>query len=132
MKASSVERLALLIEELGEASHQACKTLRHGYRKFNPEGSYESNRTLLQNELGDVLAAITIMVNAGDLSLERIELARSEKMDRVREFMHHQSAKVFVLERKCVCGVSKRKYAKTGPVPVHDPSCPVVKQAGHG
>jgi hypothetical protein len=55
---AEAERLALLLEELGEAQQVIGKILRHGYESHHPENPDDSNRALLEGELGDVMAAI--------------------------------------------------------------------------
>jgi NTP pyrophosphatase (non-canonical NTP hydrolase) len=116
---AQTERLAVLIEEMGEASHVACKALRHGFRAYHPD-LLMNNRRFLAEEIGDVLAAIAIMVNAGDLNLKDIEVARARKMERIQEFMHHQQARVFTL---CSCSVRRQRWPKKGPVPIHESKC---------
>lgn len=90
---AEAERLALLLEELGEAQQAVGKILRHGYESFapsDPEGP--TNRQQLQTELGDVLTAIGIMDHHGDISKARIELRVSEKNKKVWRYLHHNQA----------------------------------------
>lgn len=91
MKAAELERLAILAEEMGEAIQIIGKTIRHGYEAYNPfDVKATSNRQLLELELGDVLFAIDLMVNAGDLDLQAIESRRKIKPERVAPYMFHQ------------------------------------------
>lgn len=74
------ERLALLLEELGEAQQMIGKILRFGYENFNPfDPDAASNRKLLERELGDVDHAIRLMTKKGDVSLRAILDARLKK-----------------------------------------------------
>ncbi len=85
------ERLALLLEECGEVIQICGKILRHGYESFNPfDESRTTNRALLEKELGDVRAAIDIMVGSCDLSHENIEEGCRRKLIAVKKYLHHQ------------------------------------------
>jgi NTP pyrophosphatase (non-canonical NTP hydrolase) len=79
------ERLYILVEELNEAQHLVTKILRFGYREVYPE-TRTTNRTRLQEELGDVLAMVEIMVREGDLDALEIEAAREAKKQKLRSF----------------------------------------------
>ncbi len=61
------ERLALLSEEMGEAIQIIGKIMRHGYNSRHPDGG-PTNRTLLQEELGDAAHAVNLMCVECDLS----------------------------------------------------------------
>ena len=88
---AEAERLALLLEELGEAQHVIGKILRHGSESYHPDDpSGPSNRALLEKELGDVLAAIKMMDLADDIEWESLTQRRIEKQIKVRKFLHHQ------------------------------------------
>ena len=66
---AEAERLAYLMEELGESIAAAGKVLRHGYESVNPHGRSDvTNRDLLEDELCDVLTAIGQMVDEDDIS----------------------------------------------------------------
>ena len=86
---SRLERLALLLEELGEAQQVIGKILRHGYDSRHPDGGPD-NAALLEMELGDVLAAIDLLVKAGDLDWGLIKDARQTKPVRLAPYLHHQ------------------------------------------
>lgn len=89
---AEAERLAILAEEMGETIHVIGKILRHGYESYNPFVDYETNRSLLNKELGDVRYAMMSMCNAGDLSEEEIHKQADLKARRIREFLHHQES----------------------------------------
>lgn len=76
LSAAQVERLALLVEELGEASQAAGKILRHGFRQ--PGLPYDNARDL-SLELGDVLYAVSLCARDLDLSLAQQRCAEKLK-----------------------------------------------------
>ena len=87
------ERLAFLLEEMGEAQQIIGKILRHGYESFNPLITPEladTNRQLLEKELGDVVAAITLVSTADDVSSRQINLHCAAKLKRVWQWFHFQ------------------------------------------
>ena len=86
---SRLERLAVLLEELGEAQQAIGKIMRHGYEGQHPSGG-PNNAALLEMELGDVLAAIDMLVEAGDLDWDQIEDARKTKPARRAPYLHYQ------------------------------------------
>ena len=90
---AEAERLALLSEELGEAVLAIGKILRHGYESCDPRRPYgerQTNRRDLEDELGDVQAAVLMMTEAGDISASEISFAISRKIKSARPFLHHQ------------------------------------------
>lgn len=87
---AELERLACLSEELGEAQQAIGKILRHGYESHHPDDWRRTNRDDLERELGDVLATIGMLTDAGDLNVEAIDNARISKRLKVRRFLHHQ------------------------------------------
>lgn len=91
LTAAEAERLALLLEEMGEAQHVIGKILRHGYESYSPlDANEQTNRSLLEDEIGDVMHAIRRMADARDLDAESIESAETRKADRVEQYLHHQ------------------------------------------
>lgn len=88
---AQAERLAWLMEECGEVIQVIGKIQRHGLESKNPliENS-ETNRGSLERELGDVLAAIDLMVERCDLTRSEIDSQRVGKAFKVMKWMHHQ------------------------------------------
>lgn len=85
------ERLALLLEEMGEATQAIGKILRHGYKSFSPFDKTETtNRSMLEKEIGDVMAALDLLYAAKDLFASNTEEARRKKHISVRRYLHHQ------------------------------------------
>ncbi len=82
------ERLALLLEELGEAQQAIGKILRHGYDSCHPDGG-PNNRERLEMELGDVEHAINRLCYHNELSYTEIEKWELIKATKVTKYLHH-------------------------------------------
>lgn len=90
------ERLAILMEEMGEAQHKIGKILRHGYDSKDPtdeSGLALSNKESLEDELGHVRAAMIMLCEAGDLDRSMIHSSADTKMITVKKWTHHQRVK---------------------------------------
>lgn len=85
---AAAEALALLAEECGETLQVIGKTLRHGLYSTHPDGGPD-NRGLLEQEVGDVKAAVEILVRLGILRADNIDAARLAKLARVGRYLHH-------------------------------------------
>lgn len=85
-----LELLALLSEELGEVQQIIGKIIRHGLHSSNPliEGA-EANQQLLERELGDVGAAVELLMNQGVIDPSRIEVQIDSKLARISKWLHH-------------------------------------------
>jgi NTP pyrophosphatase (non-canonical NTP hydrolase) len=92
---AEAERLALLAEECGECIQAVGKILRHGFDSVHPEGRDEGrdNRSNLEREMGDVLAAINMSFAAGDTSAGNIYTRQAEKLEAVKQYLHHQGGR---------------------------------------
>jgi len=100
---SQIERLSLLLEELGEAQQWIGKILRHGYDSYDPTNQRQGdNKQLLEKELGDVLFAIELLAATDDLDEELIDDHRIAKARKVWQWLHHQ-------------GIGKKKYTERHP-----------------
>ena len=86
---AEAERLALLMEEMGEAVQVIGKILRHGYGSRHPEGDY-TNRELLEKEMGHVQHALNRMITVQDLRMSSIVKWEIDKQKTVRRYLHHQ------------------------------------------
>lgn len=82
------ERLALLVEEMGEAQQAIGKILRHGYESRHPDGG-PTNREMLERELGDVESSGEMLKNHGDLNPESVAKYRWIKGYKVYQYLHH-------------------------------------------
>lgn len=89
---AEAERLALFIEECGEAIQAACKVLRHGYQSFDPTVARKdriTNRGALAKEMGDVRAAM-IMLCQHDIDKAQVHGWAEQKLKSVKRWLHHQ------------------------------------------
>lgn len=89
LTAAQTERLVILQEELAESIQAVSKIMRHGYQSVRPGASATSNRLHLQDELGHVQNAITMLVNAKDLSREAINAQELHKSVNIGKYLHH-------------------------------------------
>jgi len=88
---AEIERLAVLLEEMGEAQQAIGKILRHGYESYNPVvNTGMTNRRELERELGDVRLAIQMLCEAGDVNDQGIEDRRYTKRDKIKLYLHYQ------------------------------------------
>ena len=93
------ERLAILLEELGEAQQAIGKILRHGYDSCNPllepeDGNPKTcNREDLEKELGDVRFAIELLQIEKDISRTDTNARMWEKAEKIKPYLHHQRRK---------------------------------------
>lgn len=88
------ERLALLLEELGESIQIIGKIQRHGYESYSPDFPAPhgpSNRDRLVHELGDVLVAIDFLVSNSDIDLAALQDRTRVKSAKVWNWLHEQS-----------------------------------------
>lgn len=86
---AQIERLAILAEECGETVQAAMKVIRRGYDRKHPRKPGPTNRGHLEEEVGNVLNAIEMLVEAGDLRPKRIKASLESKRERVKKFLYH-------------------------------------------
>lgn len=89
LSASETERLAILVEEMGEAHQAIGKILRHGYESTHPDGG-PTNRESLEHELGDVRHSMIRLCNSKDLSKAQIHWFADKKEETINPYLHHQ------------------------------------------
>ena len=88
---TELERLAMLSEEASEVIKNINKIIRHGYSSYNPDGDIEkTNRVLLEEEIGDFLGIMDLMIDMRDVNEDTIEAARNAKLERSQKYMHYQ------------------------------------------
>jgi NTP pyrophosphatase (non-canonical NTP hydrolase) len=92
---AETERLAILSEEMGEAIQVIGKILRHGYDSYHPLNDRQTNKDLLSKEIGDVLASVHIMYNAGDIDDETCRNFGMHKLQTIQQWTHHQTKHLF-------------------------------------
>lgn len=85
---SEAERLAWLLEELGEVQQAIGKILRHGYDSKWPPESGPTNRDNLKKEIRDVIKVLRLMDRFYDINLMKIEDSVTE--DYSKCYLHHQ------------------------------------------
>jgi NTP pyrophosphatase (non-canonical NTP hydrolase) len=84
------ERLALLSEECGEVIQAVGKIQRHGYESQHPgREDMSTNRAMLEQELGDILAVTYMMFGAKDIDVNNVTEARNRKLKKVQKYLHH-------------------------------------------
>lgn len=85
---AQAERVALLMEELGELQQVLGKVLRHGWDSYNPVTG-ETNRQLFTLERNDVRAAIKL-IEERDGFATTTDYQVLETLRRKSKYMHHQ------------------------------------------
>ncbi len=91
---SQDELLAVLAEECAEVVVAITKIQRHGLESRDPTTSNSpTNREALTRELGDVLAAISLVVEGEIVDGDRVALAAEEKEKGIAQWLHHYEAK---------------------------------------
>lgn len=86
------ERLALLAEECAEVIHAVGKILRHGYASSNPDDTNRhvpSNRGTLTKELGDLSAAVWLLVANRDVEHHAVKHHERAKLKNVKQYLHY-------------------------------------------
>lgn len=83
MNEQTREALLILQEECSEVIQATSKCFRFGI-----DGVYkdESNRDRLEQELGDVLAMIDILINQGEVSADRLNEAKRRKFTKLTQW----------------------------------------------
>lgn len=85
------ERLAWLLEELGEVQQAIGKILRHGYDSKNPDNIHHlGNRNDLERELSDTLYVLIMMNDKQDIDLNKIYHDGMEYTTKRQKYLHHQ------------------------------------------
>lgn len=77
------ETLIILAEECAEVAQAAAKCQRFSYDQI-PPGKSHTNGQLLEHELGDVLAMIEVLINAGYVTPENLYAASQRKLQKLR------------------------------------------------
>lgn len=87
----TLERLALLAEELSEAIQVVNKIIRHGYNNYHPANSQITNKELLEKELGHVYYAINLSAINNEICMGEIAEHCREKSKSVRQWLYFQT-----------------------------------------
>lgn len=90
LKPAQAEILALLAEECGELVQAIGKALRHGLDSCHPlSPNGPNNLSNIEEECGDVLAAIDLLTYYTAAHSAVIESHKQDKLDRVGKYLHH-------------------------------------------
>jgi NTP pyrophosphatase (non-canonical NTP hydrolase) len=90
---AQAERLDIVQEEAGEIVTAIAKIKRHGYESHNPfDPARETNREALMREIGDLMAAVDLVVYAGELDVLKIADYKARKATSFnhKRYTHHQ------------------------------------------
>lgn len=87
---AETERLGILVGEMGEVHQVLGNIYRHGLMNKNPlDPKSKTNRVLLERELGDVLNAIKLLIEGGDVREDRILKRASKKYKDIQQWLHY-------------------------------------------
>lgn len=84
------ERLTYLVQECAEVIHIATKTMLFGFNAIGRDGTVHNNRRMLENEIGNMVNALRMMCEAGDVSDNRILEAELAKAKDIIQYLQHQ------------------------------------------
>lgn len=79
------EVMAILAEECAEVIQAISKINRFGADNFKP-GKPKTNRQHLEEEIGDLVAMVDIMVDLGIVSLEAVDTAAIAKVEKLKQW----------------------------------------------
>lgn len=82
------EALMILQEECAEVTQAISKIFRFGLDTQYPEGA-PTNKEKLEEEVGDLLAMVDILIQSGALSDSHINQARSAKKSKLKIWSKH-------------------------------------------
>jgi len=85
MKAKEKEVMDILQEECAEVIQAVSKINRFGADNVKP-GKPKTNREHLEEELGDMLAMIDIMMELGIVSYGNLEIAKKAKIVKLKQW----------------------------------------------
>jgi NTP pyrophosphatase (non-canonical NTP hydrolase) len=79
------EVMDILQEECAEVIQAVSKVSRFGIDNYKP-GKPKTNREHLEEELGDVLAMIDIMLEFSVVSIDNLETAKKAKIEKLKQW----------------------------------------------
>lgn len=94
LTAAEEERLAILLEEMGEALQVIGKIQRHGYESWDPTQARDhqpTNRVMLEKEIGDVMAAMELLAAGGDVDNKHVMQRIPRKLQKLYNYIHHNA-----------------------------------------
>lgn len=83
MNDKEYETLVITLEECAEVTQAISKCFRFGIDQIKP-GKPKSNREHLEEELGDLLCMIDILVQMGVVSDSNVNAARHNKLEKLK------------------------------------------------
>lgn len=95
------KNLEILAEECAEVIQIKSKIIRFGMDDVHPNRG-KSNREALEQELGDVLSMIDILIDNGVLDKENIRKAKHRKTEKLKEWYTQINPDTYV----CKCHVN--------------------------
>ena len=85
MNAKEKEVMDILQEECAEVIQAVSKISRFGIDNLKP-GKPKTNREHLEEELGDMLAMIDIMLDLDLVSVDNLEIAKQAKIEKLKQW----------------------------------------------
>jgi len=85
MNAKETEVLDILQEECAEVIQAVSKIRRFGADNVKP-GKPKTNRDHLEEELGDMLAMIDIMLELDIVNIDNLEIAKHAKIEKLKQW----------------------------------------------
>jgi len=85
MDEKTKEVMDILQEECAEVIQAVSKISRFGIDNFKP-GKSKTNREHLEEELGDMLAMIDIMLEFSVVSIDNLETAKKAKIEKLKQW----------------------------------------------
>lgn len=85
MNSKEKEIMDITQEECAEVVVAISKISRFGIDNYKP-GKPKTNREHLEEELGDLLAMVDIMVDHGIVSLDKLEVAKQAKIEKLKKW----------------------------------------------
>lgn len=82
MNDKDYETLLITLEECAEVTQAISKCFRFGIDQIKP-GKPKTNREHLEEEIGDLMCMIDIMIQRGIISNENVVTARANKMNKL-------------------------------------------------
>ena len=85
MNSKEIEVMNILQEECAEVIQAVSKVNRFGLDNFKP-GKPKTNREHLEEELGDMLAMIDIMLEINLVDIDKLEVAKKAKIVKLKQW----------------------------------------------
>ena len=80
------QNVAILQEECNEVVHIGFKIMRFGFDSWHPDDPTKTNKDLLTQEVGDILAMVDILKANGILDADELQIAKSKKFRKLEKF----------------------------------------------